>query len=116
MIVTDKKRHEVAHKLRGLEICELDGEFIDCGEVEDALGLVSDDGAWYEAECVMHLADLIEPDHIGDSNKMVDCDALLELADELEEDACWEIQSPSSASVARRLKDTCDRIREALGV
>lgn len=45
----------------------------------------------------------------------VDRDALLALADELEEDACWEIQTPGNASVARRMKGTCDRIRGALG-
>ena len=59
---TDEERREVAPKLRGLEVCKFDGEFIDCGEVEDALGLVSDDGAWYEAEGVIRLADLIDPD------------------------------------------------------
>lgn len=61
-MVTDDDRREVARRLRGLEVCEFDGEFIDCGEVENVLGLVSDDGAWYEAEGVTRLADLIEPD------------------------------------------------------
>lgn len=42
--------------------------------------------------------------------------ALLALADELEEDACWEVQTPGDASGAWRLKDACDRIRGALGV
>lgn len=46
----------------------------------------------------------------------VDLCALLALADELEEDACWEVQTPGDTSGAWRLKDTCDRIREALGV
>lgn len=55
------ERRDVARRLRELEVCEFDGEFIDCGEVENALGLVSDDGAWYEAEGVTRLADLIEP-------------------------------------------------------
>ena len=59
---TDDERREVARRLRELEVCELDGEFIDCGEVESVLGLVSDDGAWYEADGVMRLADLIEPE------------------------------------------------------
>lgn len=58
---TYNERREVARKLREIEVCEFDGEFIDCGEVENALGLVSDDGAWYEAEGVTRLADLIEP-------------------------------------------------------
>ena len=46
----------------------------------------------------------------------IDREALLALADELEEDACWEVQTPGDTSGAWRLKDTCDRIREALGV
>ena len=45
-----------------------------------------------------------------------DRDALLALADELEEDACWEVQTPGDTRGAWRLKDACDRIREALGV
>ena len=60
-MATDAERREAAWRLRELEVCEFDGEFIDCGEVENALGLVSDDGAWYEAEGVTRLADLIEP-------------------------------------------------------
>ena len=46
----------------------------------------------------------------------IDRDALLALADELEEDACWEVQTSGDTSGAWRLKGTCDRIREALGV
>ena len=46
----------------------------------------------------------------------VDLCALLRLADELEEDACWEVQTSGDTSRAWRLKETCDRIREALGV
>ena len=42
--------------------------------------------------------------------------ALPALADEPEEDACWEVQTPGDASGAWRLKDACDRIRGALGV
>ena len=42
--------------------------------------------------------------------------ALLRLADELEEDACWEVQTPGDTSGAWRLKDACDRIREACGM
>ena len=48
--------------------------------------------------------------------RSVDVDALLALADELEEDACWEVQTPGDTSGAWRLKDACDRIREACGV
>lgn len=62
MPCSEEERHEVARRLRGLEHCLFDdGEYIDCGEVEIALGLVSDDGAWYEADGVNRLADLIEP-------------------------------------------------------
>ena len=79
------------------------------------------------------LADLIDPGESGqnlDKNrdtvqiespavqKAPECDreVLLALADELEEDACWEVQTPGDTSGAWRLKDACDRIREALGV
>lgn len=48
--------------------------------------------------------------------RAVDRDALLALADEMEEDACWEVQSPGVDNRAWMLKDVCDRIREALGV
>lgn len=62
-MITDDERKEVARGLRELETCLFDdGEYIDCGEVEEALGLVNDDGAWYRADGVMRLADLIEPE------------------------------------------------------
>lgn len=62
MTVTNEERRAVAKRLRGVEPVELDdGEFVDCGEVETELGLRSDDGAWYEADAVRRLADLIEP-------------------------------------------------------
>lgn len=61
MIVDDECR-EVARKLRELDAADFDGEeFYDCGEVEDALGLVTDDGAWYQADGVRRLAYLMEP-------------------------------------------------------
>ena len=50
-----------------------------------------------------------------ENDDVVDRDALLELADELEEDACWEVQSPGVDNRAWMLKDVCDRIREACG-
>lgn len=63
MTVTNEERRAVAKRLRGVEPVELDdGEFVDCGEVEAELGLRSDDGAWYEADAVRRLADLIEPE------------------------------------------------------
>lgn len=59
---TDDERREVAKKLRELGVYEgYDGEIYDRAEVEDAFGLVTDDGAWYEGNGVQHLADLIEP-------------------------------------------------------
>ncbi len=62
-MITDDERREMARKLRDLAAEDLDdGEFYDCGEVGDALGLFTDDGAWYEAGGVRHLADLIEPE------------------------------------------------------
>lgn len=61
-MATDEERREVARRLRELVPCLFDdGEYIDCGEVEESLGLVNDDGAWYKADGVMRLADLIEP-------------------------------------------------------
>lgn len=63
MSTTDEKRREVAQELRDLAAEDLDdGEFYDCGEVEDALGLVTDDGSWYAADGVRRLARLIEPE------------------------------------------------------
>lgn len=63
MPTTDEDRREVAAKLRELVADWFDdGEFYDRGEVEDVLGLATDDGAWYEAAGVRRLADLIEPE------------------------------------------------------
>lgn len=60
---TDDERREVAAKLRELVADWFDdGEFYDRGEVEDVLGLATDDGAWYEAAGVRRLADLMEPE------------------------------------------------------
>jgi len=61
---TNNERREMAAKLRDLDATEdpIDGgEICDRAEVEDALGLVTDDDAWYEGNGVQHLADLIEP-------------------------------------------------------
>ena len=61
--MTRDERREVAAKLRELVADWFDdGEFYDRGEVEDVLGLATDDGAWYEAAGVRRLADLIEPE------------------------------------------------------
>lgn len=62
---TNDERREVAAKLRELVADWFDdGEFYDRGEVEDVLGLATDDGAWYEAAGVRRLADLIEPEEL----------------------------------------------------
>lgn len=45
-MIADDEFREVARKLRELDAADFDGgEFYDCAEVEDALGLVTDDGA-----------------------------------------------------------------------
>lgn len=121
---TYNERREVARRLRELEVCEFDGEFIDCGEVENALGLMSDDGAWYEAEGVTRLADLIEPPRqcpCYDSGRhwcsihdvpIIDRDALLALADDLDRMGDGSMYDPCISDeygIARR-------IREALGL
>lgn len=60
-MISDDECRKVATKLRGIESCEMDGEELcDCVEVEGALGLVSDDGAWYQADGVRKLAELID--------------------------------------------------------
>lgn len=121
---TDNERREAARRLRGLEVCELDGEFIDCGEVEGALGLVSDDGVWYEAEGVMRLADLIEPSghecvpgecpiNVRHDNDRIDRDALLALADEIEFDGGGALDDGDWCKPL--LIEYARRIREAVG-
>ncbi len=135
--VTDEERRNVARRLRGLEVFQLDGDFIDCGEVEGALGLVSDDGAWYRADGVMRLADLIEPApscEFWDAEEQecynihtarpVDRDALLAQVGELEKCAWYfGLDFDEDESLADRLKEASEdfagiarSIREALGV
>ncbi len=59
----NEERSAVAKRLSELISDDFDdGEFYDRGEVEDALGLVTDDGSWYDAAGVRRLADLIEPE------------------------------------------------------
>lgn len=126
-MATDDERREVARRLRELEVCEFDGEFIDCGEVENVLGLVSDDGAWYEAEGVTRLADLIEPPRqcpCYDSGRhwcsihdvpIIDRDALLKVADMLECDGeCSECEC-GKGTFCEAPTIAAARIRKALG-
>lgn len=141
MRFTDDERRAVAARLRELEVCEFDGEFIDCGEVENALGLVSDDGAWYEAEGVTRLADLIEPSEPKvkcvaevkfDGERLeqlaydaaveltgIDREALLALADEMEGGFLLFGSTKSARRVfdflSDKLGEYARRIREACG-
>ena len=104
MMPTDDDRREVARRLREIRPCK--SGHIKWWEIARALGLKQPAGwfGWekFEPDSVNRLADLIEPDHVGDSNKMVDRDALLALADEMtvEKGDIWRWSS---------------RIREALG-
>ena len=126
----NKERHEVAQRLR---------KAIGLTEFAEVLGFNwTDDSDWVWKDVSNLVADLIESSEPkvkcvaeikidgGQLEQLVhdaaveltgiDRDALLALADELEEDACWEVQTPGDTSGAWRLKDACDRIREALGV
>ena len=120
--MTDDERREVARRLRDEA---KHGEM----HTRDFLGAlcacIKTERNAYRA--LLLLADLIEPSgyecvpgecplNARHDNDRIDRDALLALADELEEDACWEVQTPGDTSGAWRLKDACDRIREALGV
>ena len=130
MAVTDDERREVAARLR---------KAIGLHEFAEVLGFNwTDDSDWVWNDVSNLVADLIEPGEPKvkcvaevkvDGEQLeelvhdaaveltgIDRDALLALADELEEDACWEVQTPGDTSGAWRLKGTCDRIREALGV
>lgn len=141
-MVTDDERRRVAAALREYASfdCEDEGEeecLVDCTDWgERVLNLLGCGDT--EGECYAALADLIDPGELKttciaevkiEGEKLdeavnraiaeytgIDRDALLALADELEEDACWEVQTPGDASGAWRLKDACDRIREALRV
>lgn len=104
MMISDNERREVAQRLR---------ELPDNATYPDLIGAIADHDGWYAAaDAADRLADLIEPDHVGDSNKMVDRDALLALADEMEADGtdCYTV------STQYVLDDYAHRIREALGV
>lgn len=128
---TDNERREVARRLRHSWANVPDKNPVMhqlrvLFEIYSAVGLADDDDA-DAIDLFDRLADLIEPSghecvpgecpiNVRHDNDKIDRDALLALADELEEDACWEVQTPGDTSGAWRLKDACDRIREALGV
>ena len=140
-MATDDERREVAERLRRAWANVPDKNSVRhhmrvLYEIYAAVGL-NDDGV-DAIDLFDRLADLIEPDEPKvkcvaevkvDGERLeklardaaaeltgIDRDALLALAEELEEDACWEVQTPGDTSGAWRLKDTCDRIRKALGV
>lgn len=131
MMISDSERREVARRLRHARTAH---------EIGEAVGVNCHGGLCNgcASEAAQLLADLIEPSDPkvkcvaevkvdgwrleelvhGAAVELtgIDREALLKLADELEEDARWEVQSPGVDNCAWRLKDTCDRIREALGV
>ena len=108
---TDDERREVARRLRAYG-----KEFGDPTWRELCNVVFWDEDSYPTAVRKLHLidrlADLIEP-----PAKLYDSpDSSNSEADELEEDACWEVQSPGVDNRAWMLKDVCDRIREACGV
>ena len=123
-MVTDEERREVAERLRSFVTDDSVYADVDACRVLHSIGLYYKDidRIYFSGFDVARLADLIDPDcdegryEGARTARPVDREALLELADELEEDACWEVQTPGDTSGAWRLKDTCDRIRKALGV
>lgn len=126
---TDDERREVARRLRELEVCEFDGEFIDRGEVENALGLMSDDGAWYEAEGVTRLADLIEPSghecvpgecplNVRHDNDRIDQERLLATATVMAADSVRSVKQGISVSpvyILHAARDIAEACGETLG-
>ena len=116
---TDDERREVARRLRGLDYADLQESLI-CAYL-DALGIKG-----YEdwVGIAHRLADLIEPPtqcpyyhsdrhHCSAYDDVVDRDALLKLADEMQRelDEC-----ASDHEIAGKLQYQIDCIREALGV
>ena len=136
-MATDEERREVAERLREKSrkyARELSSSHTSINAYHGVREvLYGTDGAPKSlCEFFDRLADLIDPGESGqnlDKNRDTvqiespavqiapecDRDALLALADEMEEDACWEVQTPGDTSGAWRLKDACDRIREACG-
>ena len=121
---TNEERRDIARRLREAaghyEIMECDVDFY---PVASALGLKPTGETTYTPESVRSLADLIEPKRAcyyydSETNRcgchdtrLVDRDALLKLADELESEGLegWASGSVNVGEFARR-------IREALGV
>ena len=128
-MVSDDERREVSARLRTCTppasyTSAQGGGWSHLCDMALAVGLTreEDPSAWTLAN---RLADLIEPsDHIGDPDKMVDLDALLKLAEELEKCAWYfGLDFDEDEPLRDRLKEASEdfagcarRIREALGV
>ena len=122
-MATDEERREVARRLREIRLCK--SGHIEWWRIAQALGLKEPAGwfGWekFEPESVQRLADLIEPGghecvpggcplNVRHDNDFIDRDALLALADEIEEHiAQWSGIEDGDAS------DIVFRIREAVG-
>ena len=105
-MTTDSERRRVADALMFLTLRPSMGKR---GEHADLCRACGCEGATWR-DLFLRLADLIEPsDHIGDPDKMVDRDALLALADEME-----NVRSGYTAKAWFTFN--ARRIREALGV
>ena len=120
-MVTDNERREVARRLR--EYVDLPDDW--CADTYSgfyvekcAFGNVE---RHRESELFDRLADLIEPDdHFADTGEKVDRDALLRLADEMEEFGNLPVKHPGirvlhNDDFSREL-GYARRIRKALGV
>lgn len=115
-MVTDKERHDVARKLRELHpedkawwgIYGFDW-YMFADSLFDAIGC-NDSRNWTD-----YLADLIEPDHIGDSNKMVDRNALRNVANQLLDDTAGLNHRDRAPYTAREIWVFAARILDAIG-
>ena len=118
-MATDDERRRVAARLRMSDERDAAG-FVDCllAEVVRGREFCETPCEKCHARLLGELADLIEPsDHIGDSDKMVDRDALLALADEMQGHADGAASGDGFPYVnAGSLWSYADRIREACGV
>ena len=128
-MVSDDERREVAERLRRAWANVPDKNSVRhhmrvLYEIYAAVGL-NDDGV-DAIDLFDRLADLIEPsDHIGDSDKMVDREALLDMEDEMFESATGlalisELEEDADlkdlqTTMAKVLFGYADRIREACG-
>ena len=113
-MVSDDERRLVAARLRMSDERDAAG-FVDCLLAEVVRGREFCETPCEECHTRLlgELADLIEPsDHIGDSDKMVDRDALLELADELEEGDVTYLVSTQYVldEYARRIREACGEV------